>query len=369
MSNQAVLEWNNSSMIDMTEYCRPVPVISPLELCSDVLRVFKTQADLPCVVISDETRFPVGLIMRDVFFQRLSGRFAADLFYERPVKDFAITHMLVCELSVPAPELLDAALSREEAQFHDCVILTLHGQFYGVMTSLDLTVLSRDLQREAEAARRTAIRDSHHHVVEIERAVEQAAEASNRSLSESVRMTRLAAAGRSELTEVKASFTRVVAMTRSHEQQVAELIARAEEISMVAARIRVLADQSGMLALNASIEAAHAGEHGRGFAVVASEVRKLAQQTKTLSEEIGATLEQIGELVNQTGDTAVSTAREMEASRGRVDKAEDTFELLVASARQAEMRGHEVAQSTKTASRITGLVRQELIKLAGEVND
>lgn len=244
------------------------------------------------------------------------------------------------------------------------MIVTEQGRFRGILTVQDLMLLSRDLQREAEQARRSAISETRNRVEEILRAVEEASGASKRSLTESGRMTSLASAGRLELEEVKASFTRVADMTRSQEQQVTELSARAAEISQVAARIRELADQSGMLAMNASIEAAHAGEHGRGFAVVASEVRKLSQQTKKLSGEIGTTLEQVGGLVDQTANSAVSTAKEMEESLGRVEKAENTFGLLVESAYQNEKRGEEVVRSSGTAALTTGLVRRELLRLA-----
>ena len=171
-------------------------------------------------------------------------------------------------------------------------------------------------------------------VEELTVSINQISESAHDTEQYSSAAATLAASGETRVAEAAAEMALIAQQTSSAAGAIRSLESRATEISTIANVIKEIAAQTNLLALNAAIEAARAGEQGRGFAVVADEVRKLAERTSSATEEITS---MIGAIQTDTA-TAVDT----------MDKALPQVERGLDLARQAEHSLREIRDGAGT---------------------
>ena len=130
---------------------------------------------------------------------------------------------------------------------------------------------------------------------------------------------------------------------KNTDAQVQDLAKNADNIGEVVSMISDIAEQTNLLALNATIEAARAGEAGKGFAVVASEVKELASQTAKATEQIAS---QVSEIQSSTGD-AVSSIEEITKTIGEM---EHIASDIMAAIEQQNVETEEIASAIEQAA-------------------
>jgi methyl-accepting chemotaxis protein len=200
-------------------------------------------------------------------------------------------------------------------------------------------------------------------MTEIHYTVNAVQERGVRSHTMSEAVKRCAEDGAAVVDQVLAGMRGIVAAVGQAETAITRLSRKSAEVGTITSVITDLTQKTGLLALNASIIAAQAGEHGRSFAVVADEVRALAQEAAASTGQINRIIEEIQSFTGETVNHIRETRRLVDDGMARGDEMAGALQQILDSSVQAMEMARDIRRSTDEISRAVDEVNRSTEEL------
>ena len=147
-------------------------------------------------------------------------------------------------------------------------------------------------------------------------------------------MITIAVSGSKTMSDTLAAIHKIADLAQVSREKIIDLDAKGQQIGDIVMKIDQLAEQTNLLALNAAIEAARAGEQGRGFAVVADEVRKLAERSSDSTQEIAQLIESVRSIVREAVEAIEASHQSIQLGTTKSTAAGEAFTSMETTSKQ-----------------------------------
>ncbi|GLC89162.1 methyl-accepting chemotaxis protein [Lysinibacillus piscis] len=221
-------------------------------------------------------------------------------------------------------------------------------------TAEDVTRQAVDTAQTSQGATRSA-NESALAMEETAQGVQRIAEASQSLHASSLQASDVAVNGTQIITDASIQMTTISQATFAVSELVQKLAKETEEIENMAKVITEITDQTNLLALNAAIEAARAGEHGKGFAVVADEVRKLAEESKASATNIALLTAEIKQDTDNVEQAVKDSLVSVEGGVNVIIQAGESFETIVGAVNDMT---HQIQEVSATSEQLSASAEQ-----------
>lgn len=202
--------------------------------------------------------------------------------------------------------------------------------------------ISQASQQQSEAASAMAAA-----VEELTTSIEQVAQRAQQAQASADQTRDQSRQGSSVVRNTANEMRAIASKVRDSAEMTRKLGERSQAIDSIVGTIRDIADQTNLLALNAAIEAARAGEQGRGFAVVADEVRKLAERTSQSTQQIGGLIATIRSEIEVVVGDMQSGEVQMESGVALAEQAQSAIDAISNNANEINQLVHDISLALK----------------------
>ena len=200
---------------------------------------------------------------------------------------------------------------------------------------------------------------------EVSQSVTEVAENAGEASLAAVTSQSIVANSAGQMAKSLDATSRVVEAVQASSSTITELSQAIQRIGDITLTIKEIADQTNLLALNAAIEAARAGEQGRGFAVVADEVRKLAERTANSTTDITKTVSDIQGATQVAVTTMDQAVREVEESIGLMKESEASLGQITTTSEKVTDMSQQIASAAQQQSAATQEVARNMEQISG----